>query len=52
MFSDDKRFSLDGPDRWYAYVKGNETNIRQIRQCEGGDILVWAMISQYHQADF
>jgi len=44
VFSDEKRFSLDGPDSWYTYVKGTDTNIRQIRQCEGGGILVWAMV--------
>ena len=25
-------------------MKTGETNIRQIRQCEGGGILVWAMV--------
>ena len=27
-----------------TYIKGNEANIKQIRQCEGGGILVWAMV--------
>ena len=44
VFSDEKRFSLDGPDNWCTYVKGKEKNIRQIRQCEGGGLLVWAMV--------
>jgi len=44
VFSDEKRFSLDGPDSWCTYVKGKERNKRQIRQCEGGGLLVWAMI--------
>ena len=44
VFSDEKRFSLDGPDSWYTYTKGSDTGIRQIRQCEGGGILVWAMV--------
>jgi len=44
LFSAMRRFSLDGPDSLYTYVKTSETNIRQIRQCEGGGILVWAMV--------
>ena len=44
VFSYEKRFSLDDPDSWYTYGKSHETNIRQIRQCEGGSVLVWAMV--------
>ena len=39
-FSDEKRLSLAGPNSWYTYVKGNERNIRQIRQCRGDGFLV------------
>jgi len=44
VFSDKKRFSLEGPDSWCTYVTVNERNISQIRQCGGGGVLVWAMV--------
>lgn len=44
IFSDEKRFSLDGPDDWKSYVRDNESLIRQRRQCHGGGIMVWMMI--------
>ena len=43
-FSDEKRLSLADPDSLYRYVKGNERNIRQIRQCRGGGFLVWRIV--------
>ena len=44
VFSDEKRFYLDGPDSWCTCVKGKDRNIREIRQCGGGGLLVWAMV--------
>ena len=44
IFSDEKRFSLDGPDDWRTYMLPNQTVIRQKRQCNGGGIMLWAML--------
>ena len=43
VFSDEKRFSLDGPDDWRTYVTKNEEFYKQRRQCGGGSIMVWLM---------
>jgi len=40
VYSDEKRLPLDAHDSWCSYVKGNERNISQIRQCETGGLLV------------
>ena len=42
-FSDEKRFSLDGPDHWKSYVNVREKHVRNKRQCGGGGIMVWLM---------
>lgn len=44
IFSDEKRFSFDGPDDWRTYVGKSEKYIRQKRQCKGGGIMVWLMV--------
>lgn len=44
IFSDEKRFSLDGPDNWNSYIGKNECIIRQKRQCKGGGVMVWIMV--------
>ena len=43
IFSDEKRFSLDGPDDWRTYAMKNEEINRQQRQCGGGSIMIWLM---------
>ena len=43
IFSDEKRFSLDGPDCWRSYIKENDDIVRERRQCQGGDIMMWLM---------
>jgi len=43
IFSDEKRFSMDGPDNWSSYVMPGEISIRERRQCKGGGIMVWIM---------
>lgn len=44
IFSDEKRFSMDGPDDFRTYVKKSQKRIRQKRQCKGGGIMVWMMV--------
>lgn len=43
MFSDEKRFNLDGPDSTYYWHDKRLPEISKIRrQCHGGGIMVWA----------
>lgn len=44
IFSDEKRFSLDGPDDWRTYIHNSENYFRQTRQCKGGGVMVWLMV--------
>jgi len=44
VFSDEKRFSLDGPDCWMTYIPRQSKYVRNTRQCGGGGIMVWLMI--------
>ena len=44
IFSDEKRFSLDGPDDWRSYVTDSEKIMRNKHQCKGGSIMIWMMI--------
>jgi transposase len=44
IFSDEKRFCLDGPDDWRSYVSKSNTIIHEKRQCSGGGIMVWMML--------
>jgi len=44
IFSDEKRFSLDGPDNWKTYVCKTETIERDRRQCKKGGFMVWLMV--------
>ena len=43
VFSDEKRFNLDGPDDWRTYVSEYEDISRQRRQWGSGSIMVWMM---------
>lgn len=45
VFTDEKRFSLDGPDNWSSYHSKHTKLIRQCRQCKGGGIMVWGMVT-------
>lgn len=44
VFSDEKKFNLDGPDGWAYYWRDlrNEESIFSKRQCGGGSLMVWA----------
>lgn len=44
VFSDEKRFSLDGPDDWKTYAQRCEHVVRCKRQCKGGGVMVWLMV--------
>ena len=44
VFTDEKRFSLDGPDSWMTYVPSNCKYIRHKRQCHGGGTTVWITV--------
>lgn len=44
VFTDEKRFSLDGPDSWGTYNRPGEPSERERRICEGGGIMVWLML--------
>jgi len=41
IFSDEKSFTLDGPDDWGSYCPISENLYRTKRQCRGVSILLW-----------
>lgn len=44
VFSDEKRFTLDGPDSWMSYMSKKANNNRCKRQAKGGGLMYWGMI--------
>jgi transposase/YHS domain-containing protein len=44
VFTDEKRFSLDGPDDWRSYSDQKNPPKRQKRQMKGGSIMIWGMV--------
>ena len=44
IFSDEKRFSLDGPDNFTSWQQDGMVSNRVKRQCGGGSIMVWGMV--------
>ena len=44
VFTDEKRFSFDGPDNWCTYMDENSHFTRKKRQQGGGGIMVWGML--------
>lgn len=44
IFTDEKRFSLDGPDNYSSYVPENSINERKRRQNGGAGIMIWGML--------
>jgi transposase len=43
-FSDEKRFSFDGPDNWATYAREMEPVRKNRRQQGGGSIMMWGVI--------
>jgi len=52
VFTDEKRFSLDGPDNWMTYAQHCDHVIRCKRQCQGGGVMVWMMILPNYLVSF
>jgi len=44
VFSDEKKFNLDGPDNWSTYTDEGRKLYRNKRQMGGGSVMVWAML--------
>ena len=44
VFTDEKRFSLDGNDCWMSYQSNDLKTYRNKRQMKGGSIMVWGML--------
>jgi transposase len=44
VFSDEKRFSLDGPDNWCSYAREMSPVQRNRRQQGGGSVMVWGVL--------
>lgn len=44
VFSDEKKFNLDGPDSWSSWADPGRKFNRQKRQQGGGGIMVWGMV--------
>lgn len=45
VFTDEKFFSLDGPDSWSTFAYENERSNRIKRQSRGSGVMVWAMLT-------
>jgi transposase len=43
VFSDEKRFSFDGPDSWCSWYDPLDPPLRIKRQMNGGAVMVWGM---------
>lgn len=44
IFTDEKRFNLDGPDSWCSWMREESSITRQKRQQGGQSVQVWGMI--------
>lgn len=45
VFSDEKRFTLDGPDSWSTWMREDEEMIRAHRQNKGGGIMIFGIVT-------
>lgn len=46
VFTDEKRFSVNGPDNWKSYTNQNLSFERNKMQSRGGGLMYWGMIFQ------
>ena len=44
VFTDQKRFNLDGQDNWQSYHRLGKKVLRKKRQCGCGSIMIWGMV--------
>lgn len=44
IFTDEKRFNLDGPDSWCSWQREGKPILRNRRQQGGGNVQVWGMV--------
>lgn len=44
VFVDEKVFSLDGPNHWKSYIKEKDDEVREIRVCGGGKLMVFLLV--------
>ena len=45
IFTDEKRFTLDGPDNWSSYIDLERKNVRDRVRCGGGGYMIWGMLA-------
>lgn len=48
VFSDEKRFNMDGPDSWSSWVREGQQIVRNKRQQGGVNVQVWGMLTPNH----
>lgn len=44
VFTDEKKFNMDGPDNWSTRTHPNNSVTRNKRQMGGGSLMVWGII--------
>lgn len=44
VFTDEKKFNLDGPDNWMTWTRAGHRVKRNKRQAGGGSIMIWGMV--------
>lgn len=48
VYTDEKRFNLDGPDSWSSWMGKNDVVTRNKRQQGGGNVQIWGMLLPNH----
>lgn len=44
VFSDEKKFTIDGPDNQCSYTRLGKRRLRDKRQGKGGSLMIWGMV--------